>query len=75
MQVSNGYGGSSVDQSQTDRQTRAGTDPQSPYPIKWTYLTQSGQEELLHYQVAQSLRLSALIWDQFKLIRLFWEGR
>lgn len=71
VQVSNGFGGSSVDQPQADRQTRAGTDPQTPHPIKWTYLTQSGQEELLHHQVAQSLRLSALISDQFDLNGLF----
>lgn len=60
-----------MDQPQADRQTRAGTDPQTPHPIKWTYLTQSGQEELLHHQVAQSLRLSALISDQFDLNGLF----
>lgn len=60
VQVSDGFGGSSVDQPQADIQTRADTDPQTPYPIEWTYIAQSGQEELLHHQVAQSLRLSAL---------------
>ncbi len=67
VQVSNGFGGSSMDQPQADRQTRAGTDPQTPYPIERTYFAQSGQEELLHHQVAQSLRLSALARDQFDL--------
>lgn len=67
VQVSNGFGGSSVDQPPADRQTRAGTDSQTSYPIERTYLDQSGQEELLHHQVAQSLRLSALARDQLDL--------
>lgn len=67
MQTSDGFGGSSVDQPQEDRQTRADTDSQTPHPIKWTYFAQSGQEELLHHQVAQSVRLFVLTWDQFDL--------
>lgn len=58
VQVSNGLRGSRVDQPQAGGQAGAGADPQTPHPIKWTYLAQSGQEELLHHQVAQSLRLS-----------------
>lgn len=58
MQVSNGLRGSGVDQPQADGQTGAGADPQTPHPVKWTYLAQSGQEELLHHQVAGSLRPS-----------------
>lgn len=57
MQVSDGVRGSSVDQPQQNRQTRADTDPQTPHPVQWTYPAQSGQEELLHHQVAQSLKL------------------
>lgn len=67
VQVSNGFGGSGVDQPQADRQTRAGADPQTPHPVKRTDSAQSGQEELLHHQVAQSLTLSALISNLFDL--------
>lgn len=61
VQVSNGFRGSGVDQPQAGGQTRAGADPQTPHPVKRTNSTQSGQEELLHHQVAQSLTMSALI--------------
>lgn len=59
MQVSNGFGGRGVDQPQAGRQTGSGADPQTPHPVKWTYLVKSGQEKLLHHQVARSLRPSA----------------
>lgn len=64
-----------MDQPQTDGQTRAGADPQTPHPVKWTHLNPRGQEELLYYQVAQSLRQSALTWDRLDLSGLYCEGR
>lgn len=67
VQISNGFRGSGVDQPHADRQTRAGADPQSPHPVKRTDSAQSGQEELLHHQVAQSLTLSVLISNLFDL--------
>lgn len=65
VQVPNGFRGSRVDQPQADGQPRAGTGPQTPHPIKRTQPTKSGQEELLHHQVAQFVRPSALSWDHF----------
>lgn len=39
VQVSDGLGGSRVDQPQADGQSGASADPQNPHPLKRTYVT------------------------------------
>lgn len=70
VQVSDGFRGRRVDQPQADGQSRAATPPQTPHPVQWTHLAQSGQEELLHHQVAQSPR--PFMRDEFDP---WWAGR
>lgn len=57
LQVPDGFRRSRVDQPHTGGQTGAGSRPQTPRPVQRTHSAQSGQEELLHHQVARSLRL------------------